>query len=179
MAKKHRERVWYTALFQKDADIAFLNRQLKEGTVFFDKEPVAYSYAVNQRLTPLRDENNEIIVNEEGYAQLPDLGKITVIGIKGHILNWKKVEKAPKDALRNIGINADSICVNHPISLNKQTLSVVLEESDEAYERFEKSPMVLKSRKSSELKQTAHKVVEELKKDGIITTENNFSTVES
>lgn len=141
MAKKHRLRTWYAAFFKKEADQIFLNRLLPDHLVMFDSEDMAYTYKMNQRLMPLKDENGEAIVDENGYAQLPDHGKITVVGIKGSKMDWKQIEKAPKEALRQMDIQADAINVHYRIATNKQNLKVVLEETDDIYNRFANSPM--------------------------------------
>lgn len=141
MAKKFRQRTWYVGLFKKEADAAFLHRRLPAESIFFDKESLAYSYSMNERLKPLRDENGTHIVNDKGYAQLPDLGKLTVIGIKGSAMDWNNVEKAPAYLLRDMGISGDSVKTLSVMALNKQTLKTVLEESDEMFNRFAESPL--------------------------------------
>lgn len=141
MAKKHRQRTWYVGLFKEAAERAFRNRKLPEGTVFFDKDNLAYGYAANARLVPMRDENNELVVDEKGYAQLPKLGKLTIIAIKGSNINWSAIEKAPKELLKEAGINGDSIRLDYSIPLNKQTIQYVFEETDEMYERFANSAL--------------------------------------
>lgn len=141
MAKKHRQRTWYIALFQEESDKAFLHRRLPNNAVLFDSENIAYSYALNRRLTPIRDENDKLILDEKGYAQLPNLGKLTVVGVKGKALDWKQVEKAPKDALRQMGFSADAIGVKYNVPLNKVTLESVMEETDEMYNKFANSAL--------------------------------------
>lgn len=139
--KKHRNRVWYTGLYKEDAKKVSDSRIIPEGAIFFDKEKLAYSFAMQKRLEPVRDAEGNLIVDDKGYAQLPDLGRLTVIGIKGEQMDWRRIEKAPKGALREIGIQGDSIKALYPVQLNKLTLSTVLEETTEMYENFAKSPL--------------------------------------
>lgn len=141
MAKKHRNRIWYTGLFRDDAQVASDTRKLPEGTIFFDRENLAYGYAVNGRLKPTRDEQGELIVNEEGYAQLPDLGKLTIIAVKGEKLDWKQIEKAPKGTLAEMGVHGDTIRSHYVMPLNKHTIHTVFEETDEMYDKFANSAM--------------------------------------
>lgn len=141
MAKKFRQRVWYVGLFKKEADAAFLHRRLPEKMIFFDKENLAYGFSMNERLKPMHDEAGDVIIDKQGYGQLPELGKLTVIGIKGSALNWDEVEKAPTHWLRERGMSGDSILSQSIIPLNKQTIKIVFEESDEMFNRFANSPL--------------------------------------
>lgn len=179
MAKKHRHRTWFVALLQEQTDLAFLNRRLPEGTVMFDREALAYGYGQNQRLLPQRDENGNYILDDEGRAQLPTPQRMTVIGIKGKAIDWNRVNKAPKGTLQAQGITGDFIQSDYVIPLNKITIESVLEESDEAFEKFKASPLVKAGTQDVELKATAKKVVEELQKDGAITAEDSIPASES
>ena len=139
MAKKPRKREWYIALYDKDAERAKLHRRLPTGALLFDDPSVAYGTANSQRMKPKRDENNEVVTDEEGYAQLEDHGKIVVIGINGKHLNWENIEHAPKK--KNPGSPCDAIQVSETIPLNVKTVYTALEESEEAYKAYRTSPL--------------------------------------
>lgn len=174
MAKKHSKRIWYIGLTKDEADLAFLNRRLPIGVRLFDQFSLAFGLASFKRLKPVRDKAGQLVLDEHGYAKLPEPGRITVIGVKGKSLDWKQIEKGEKLPSQTIGIKGDYIEVDYQVALNKQTLDVVLEETDESYESYITSPLVQAGQHM--MKQTASKVVQELKSDATPTSEELIST---
>jgi hypothetical protein len=98
---------------------------------------VAYGYGCADRLEIKRDDNGNPVTNDSGYAQLQNEGKLTLVGIKGSELDWKKVIVLDKPA----GMKGEAITSSVAIPVNKQTLKMILEETDQMYNRFANSPL--------------------------------------
>lgn len=141
MAQKPRHRTWWYPVFEKE------NKEIQrrgyigdeaadEFPILFDNQEDAYMMAMGNRLMPKRV-NGEVVLNDEGYAQLEDHGKITLIGVKGQVLDWKKVQKLVPPA----GMKGSIIAVPYELSLHKQNLKQVLQETDEMYQRHINSPL--------------------------------------
>lgn len=143
--KKMRNRTWYAATFENNevgvsTEDVMSTKKLVERTILFDHPDAAYAHRMADRMKPLRDENNELVLNDEGIAQLPNYGRVTVFGIKGKAVNWKNVVKVKR---KDIGekATADIIQLGEDLLLNKQTIATILEESDEMYNRYSGSPL--------------------------------------
>lgn len=136
MAKKRRHRIWWFALFPDQYKKLTEERVLPVPMVLFDKSEMAYSMGYADRFEPLMDaDGNRVVVSD--YVQLKDNGKITVVGIHGSVINWKKnvtVERAPHG-------NMESIYLEQPIKLDAKAVYRILEETDEMYANHLQSPL--------------------------------------
>ncbi len=144
MAKKIKKREWYAATFERnDVGVSTKDvsktRSLVAKTILFDTPDQAYAHRSSARLQPMKDEEGKHILNKDGIAQLPDYGKITVWGIKGKAIDWKRVSVGRKKDFDQL--NSDVIQLNYELPLNKQTIHTVLEESDDMYNKFANSPL--------------------------------------
>lgn len=142
MAKKRRHRVWWYPAMGADRENIERTNVIGDVTndkhpILFDDKMVAYGYAVARRMDIKRDDAGNVITNDKGYAQLHDHGKIVLIGVKGKDIDWKKAVVLEKPD----NMKGDAISVGYDITLNKQTLEQVFEESDEMYNRYVSSPL--------------------------------------
>lgn len=138
--KKPRHRIWWYPVFEAEEKQLRKTRLLTEFNgewpILFDSDVQAYSLACAHRLEPKRDENGNIITNENGYAQLDNHGRITMIGIRGSAINWKKVEH-----LKIEGLKGHAIRLIYPLPLNPQTYKKILQETDEMYNKAISTPL--------------------------------------
>ena len=142
MAKKRRHRTWWFPAFESETKEIAKTQVIGDVDndvypLLFDSESLAYNYALGKRLDVKRDEDGNVITNEQGYAQLNDLGRVTVFGFKGKQLDWKRTQALERPA----SAKGDAIVVGYNIPLNKQTLDRVFEETEEMYENFKRSPL--------------------------------------
>jgi len=138
--KKPRHRIWWYPVFEAEEkelrEKRLLTQEDGEWPILYDREDQAYALAYAHRLEPKRNEDGSIITNEEGYAQLINHGRITLIGIRGSAIDWKKVKHIKAE-----GLKGHAVMVQHPIHLNSQTYKKILQESDKAYHQAISTPL--------------------------------------
>lgn len=138
--KKPRHRIWWYPVFEAEEQelrrTMLLTETDGEWPILYDREDQAYALAYAHRLEPKRNEDGSIITNDQGYAQLTNHGRITLIGIRGSVIDWKKVKHIKAE-----GLKGHAIVVQHPIPLNPQTYKKVLQESEQAYVKAISSPL--------------------------------------
>jgi hypothetical protein len=142
MAKKLRHHTWWFPVFTKEVETIRKNKAIGsiesgELPILFNEKMVAYGYAVGRRMDVKRDDNGDVITNDKGYGQLQDHGKITLIGIKGDQIDWKRASVIDKPS----NVKGIAIAASYNVPVNKQTLKTVFEESDEMYNRYATTPL--------------------------------------
>jgi hypothetical protein len=140
MAKKLRKRIWYLHLYDKEYNQA-LRTGMLEGTeqhpiLLFDTKEMAYAYAHAGRFEVKR-ENGEVLLNEEGYAQLENKGRIRLIGLKPEYLSWKEMKQIPHQP----GLKGTAMAVFYSLQLNRQTIREVVQETEEMYHQAINNPL--------------------------------------
>lgn len=142
MAKKKRHRIWWYPLFAEEYKQFIKTRQLgevhedgDEYAMLFDSQTTAYSMACANRFVVKR-ENGEVIKDENGLAQIENHGRIYMIGVKGKTINWKKASalKVPDD------VDGEVIALEEVVKLDRQNIYQIIEENDEAFEKYGKAP---------------------------------------
>lgn len=142
MAKKRRKRIWYFPFFASNKKKIELQKRVGDTAngqppMLFDDPNTAYGFLAARRFDMQKDENGETIVNEDGYGQLKDEGKVHLIAFKGEEINWKNT-----DVLKEFSDDkTEGIIVFEDLQVNKQTVKGVFEESDEMYNQFARSPL--------------------------------------
>lgn len=141
--KKRRHRTWWFPVFSKEVIELQARQQIGDVEkdvypVLFDDKMTAYGYAVGRRLDVKRDKDGNVILNKDGHAQLKQPGKITLIGIKGKAIDWKKVEILKE---KPESVKGEAFAADYNIPINKQTLAQVFEESDEMYNQYAGTPL--------------------------------------
>lgn len=143
MAKKLRKRTWWFPFFESEKKKIELRKIIGdtdagEMPILFDDPNVAYGFMAAKRLEVYRDENDEVVLNNDGYAKLKNEGKIHVIAFDGKHLNWKNIEVMPGITIED---KHTAIVSFENIGVNQQTVKKVFEESDELFNRFANTPL--------------------------------------
>lgn len=143
MAKKARHRVWWYPVFEAEkktlennGSIGPKNEDQDECPILFDNYSDAYALAASTRM-PIKMENGERVVNDQGYAQLENLGRITLIGFRGKRMDWKQIKKLPPAD----GMKGEAIALVYQQSAKSYYVEQVLEETDEMYLNQINSPL--------------------------------------
>ncbi|WP_422661820.1 hypothetical protein ACK8P5_26045 (plasmid) [Paenibacillus sp. EC2-1] len=149
--KKKRHRTWWYPAFQKELDKIRISGKIQKTTTItndggtatisapalYDRKDEAYAVATSKRFEAMRDVDGKVITNDEGYARLEDLGRITLIGIRGKAINWKTVSEVPPLD----GMKGERIVVMDELSTHSTNIDKVFEETDEMYARYANSPI--------------------------------------
>ena len=134
--KKRRHRQWYIPVFEEGIKELQMTKKLPVHAIAFDNFTDAYSYAASLRLSPVRDENGELVLDEKGLAQLPNFGKINILEIDGKKLDWKRIESISNTfRLKGMAPTHDAIQINYEYPFHKNSIRTLKEESDEFFER--------------------------------------------
>ena len=144
MAKKKRKRDWFIPMFEQGLDTVYQDSQFPIGCLAFDSFNNAHAFAAHLRLSPVRDESGELVLDENGKAVLPDYGKINVVQIKTDKIDWKNVTVvSPTFHLRGMRITSDVIEFDYTFPYSKHTVVGVLEEPEEMYKKSSMSGAVI------------------------------------
>lgn len=133
--KKRNKRQWFVPVFQEGLDTLKKEGSFPIRTIAFDSFDNAYSYAASIRLTPIRDENGELVLDENGYAILPSHGKISIMEIDGKKIDWKRVDVISNHLhLMGMGEQRDGIELLYHYPFNKSSIRAIREEPDNFYQ---------------------------------------------
>ena len=134
--KKRNKRNWYIPVFEDGIKELQNSKQFPVGTLAFDDFNNAYSYAASLRLSPLRDEDGELVLDENGRAQLPPFGKVNIVEIEGRKIDWKNVEIISSlFHLKGMKETRDAIEFQYNFPFHNNSVKTIKEESDEFYDR--------------------------------------------
>ena len=132
--KKRNKRQWFIPVYQDGLEKIKKAKEFPLHALAFDSFDNAYSYAASMRLTPLRDDDGELVLDDNGLAIIPELGLVSIIEIDGKNIDWKQVDIVSSHLHlmgmpeRNDGIE---LLYNHPF--NKAAVRSIREEPDNLY----------------------------------------------
>lgn len=134
--KKRRLREWFIPMFEEGVETITQDGQFPVGAIAFDNFDDAYAYAAHIRLSPMRDDNDELIVDDKGVAVLPKLGKINIIELSGKKIDWKRVHKISASFhLRGLKETRDVIEFGYAYPFARNSFSSIKEETEELYQK--------------------------------------------
>lgn len=134
--KKRRLRSWFVPVFETGITELTKDKKFPLGLLAFDNFDDAYAYGASARLSPLVDEQGEVILNDKGMATLPELGKLNIVEISGKDINWKKVEKVSSSFhLRGLKEQRDVIEFQYQYPFLNNSIVSIKEETDDYYNR--------------------------------------------
>lgn len=136
MTKKRRKRDWFIPMFEDGMDTVYNNSAFPIGSFAFDTWNNAHAFAAHLRLTPIRNEKGELLLDKDDKAIMPDYGKITIVQIRTDKIDWKKVKPISKSFhLKGMRVTRDVIEFGYEFPYSKHSTVSILEESDEIYNK--------------------------------------------
>ncbi len=132
--KKRSKRQWFIPVYEEGLELVKQHKHFPMRAIAFDNFDNAYSYAASTRLTPVRDDNGDLVLDENGYAIIPELGKISVIEIDGKKIDWKKTEVVSVYLhLMGMPEQNDAVELLYTHGFNKHAIRSIREEPDNLY----------------------------------------------
>lgn len=134
--KKRRLRSWFVPVFEDGITEVTKNKSFPLYLLAFDNFDDAYAYGASVRLSPMTNEQGEVILNDKGHAVLPGLGKINIVEISGKDIDWKRVKVvSPTFHLRGLKEQRDVIEFQYLYPFVNNSIVSIKEESEEYYQR--------------------------------------------
>ncbi len=140
MAKKKRHRIWWYPMFEMEAAAVKASRILKdEGDgwpLLFDSREQAYAMAAAHRFEVQKDKDGAHVL-VDGRAQLINHGRITILGIKGAAIDWKKALAVPLKQ----PAKGEAISIRNPIQVHEWNYDAIFSEPEDVYKMIVNSNM--------------------------------------
>lgn len=134
--KKRRLRSWFVPVFEEGIKELTKQKKFPLQLIAFDNFDDAYAYGAHIRLSPLVNEEGETILDEKGYAKLPQLGKINIVELSGKDIDWKKIRVvSPVFRLRGLKEQRDVIEFDYQYPFVNNSIVSIKEENDEYYKK--------------------------------------------